>query len=561
LENSRLIHLGKYGSFKSNQILGRPYHLSFEILDKSDIKDERELRIVPAAELHAAALLEEVEGDGSMPGADVDDFGLMNSTKTNVNILDEPTNQRLTMAEIEALKQDEMGTTRELIAKIMDSHSTLDQKTAFSLAKYTLKKHKKYTKRFTVLPLDVTTLTDWMMADREVSKIMEIRNETLGLIGCWGNVHAVGNHLPDSHPSCRYLVVDDTGGLLVAALAERMGILHQTDLSTDAQASESEDEGQPSKPKRSPAQSSATSNTITLIHSNQQPNLSLLRYFNYDYNNPSPNHPLHTHLSTLCWLQLLDPNSDSTYTEPPVIPQSELSTMKSNRRSNYFRKRRRWAQTKTIVDRTREGGFNGLIVASHTNPTTILRHCVPLLAGSAQAVVYSPHIEPLSQLVDAYSTARRSAFLNTPEGERKVPSDDFPVDPTLLLVPMVQTSRVRKWQVLPGRTHPLMMGRGGAEGYVFVATRVVPAQGKVEARGRQGKKRKEGEANVNVKAELNDEDVEDEEGRKEGKRVKVEDEREGEVEVTVDAAVKARDKQLNEGLDIEPEFEISAKGG
>jgi tRNA (adenine58-N1)-methyltransferase non-catalytic subunit len=533
--------------------------LTFEILDKSDIKDGRELRIVPAAELHAAALIEEAEGDGSTPGAEVDDFGLMSSTKTNVNILDDPTNQRLTTAEIEALKQDEMGSTKELIAKIMESHSTLDQKTAFSLAKYTLKKHKKYTKRFTVLPLDVMTLTDWMMADREVSKIMEIRNETLGLIGCWANVHAAGNHLPDAHTSCRYLVVDDTGGLLVAALAERMGILHQTDLSSDAQASDSEDETTPSKPKRTAAQSSATSNTLTLIHSNQQPNLSLLRYFNYDYNNPSPNHPLHTHLSTLSWLQLLDPTSDSTYTQPPVIPQPELSTMKSNRRSNYFRKRRRWAQTKTIVDRTREGGFNGLIVASHTNPTTILRHCVPLLAGSAQAVVYSPHIEPLSQLADAYSTARRSAFLNTPEQERKVPSDDFPVDPTLLLVPMVQTSRVRKWQVLPGRTHPLMMGRGGAEGYVFVATRVIPAAGKVEARGRQGKKRKEGEGKI-VKAGGAD-DVGGEEGGKEGKRIKVEDEREGEVEITVEEAAREIDMEMEDEVDLKPDLRVAAEGG
>jgi tRNA (adenine-N(1)-)-methyltransferase non-catalytic subunit len=35
-----------------------------------------------------------------------------------------------------------------------------------------------------------------------------------------------------------------------------------------------------------------------------------------------------------------------------------------------------------------------------------------------------------------------------------------------------------------------MTGRGGAEGYIFVATRVLPAEGKVEARGRppRGKK-------------------------------------------------------------------------
>jgi len=37
-----------------------------------------------------------------------------------------------------------------------------------------------------------------------------------------------------------------------------------------------------------------------------------------------------------------------------------------------------------------------------------------------------------------------------------------------------------------------MTGRGGAEGYIFVGTRVLPAEGKVEARGRppRGKKTK-----------------------------------------------------------------------
>ena len=427
----------------------------------------------------------------------------MTGAKSNANITDDPTTQRLTMAEIETLKQDEMGSTKDLIAKIMNSHSKLDQKTAFSLAKYTLKKHKKYMKRFTVVPMDVTVLTDWMMAERDFSKVMEIRNEVIGLVGCWANVHASGNVLGDAHPSSRHLVIDDTGGLIVAALAERMGILYQgTDVTQQPELGEQGndqevDEPNPSSTLHRPwrqkyhnVQMSAMSDTITVVHSNQQPNLSLLRYFNYDSNNPTPSHPLHAHLKTLSWLQLLEPDADTAYQEPELIPPEELSSMKSNRRSNYFRKRRRWERTKAVIDDARAGSFNGLVVATYTNPTSILRHLVPLLAGGSQVVVYHPHIEPLVELADYYSTARRTAFLNTPEDDRKVPSDDFPVDPTLLLVPMVQTSRVRKWQVLPGRTHPLMMGKGGAEGYVFVATRVVPAEGRVTARGRASRGKK-----------------------------------------------------------------------
>lgn len=534
-----LINLGKYGSFHSNQLFGRPYHLTFEILDKADARDDRELRIVPAAELHAAALLEEAEAEetGAAPTPS-SDGNLISIDKSNVNITDDPTNQTLTMAEIEELKQDETGRTKDLIAKIMQSHTALDQKTAFSLAKYTLRKHRKYMKRFTVLPLDVATLTDFLMVEKDFSKIMEVRNEVLGLIGCWANVHACEeDHLPTpSNPSSRYLMVDDTGGIVVAAMAERMGILHQSKPSSGPEAT-SDDEAapseepptstttvtQPTKPKRHHHQStamSATQNTITVIHSNQQPNLSLLRYFNFDCNNPTSSHPLHTNLRTLSWLQLLDPQSDSAYTEPPVLQPSELAKLKSNRRSNYHRKRRRWERIRAVTESTREGGFDGLVVASYTSAISVLRELVPLLKGGAQVVVYSPHVEGVMELTDAYSTARRTAFLlweveqeerrkrnadgnqemAPEEGEEgEVTEADFPLNPTLLLAPMVQTSRVRNWQVLPGRTHPVMTSKGGAEGYVWTSTRVIPAEGRVSARGNGRRNQKNERKEVLVK--------------------------------------------------------------
>lgn len=500
--------MGKYGSFHTNQILGRPYHVTFEILDRSESREGRELRIVPAAELHAVALVEQAEVDeASTPTVGNGETGSSTPAKSNVNIHDIRTNQKLTMSEIEALKQEDLGSGRDLIEKIMQSHSTLDQKTAFSLAKYSLRKHKKYMKWFTPLPLDLPTLADWLMEDRDPSKIMEIRNETLGLIGCWANIHFDGhdaNALPQMDPTCRYLMVDDTGGLVVAAMAERMGILHQTSLEKDPGESgdesqddeaEEQDSALPHKSTKSqkPTPMSAKSNSITLIHANQQPNLGLLRYFNYDANTPTQSHPLYTCLKTVSWLQLVDPESDLTYQEPDIMTAEDLAKSKSNKRATYFRKRRRWERTKSVVDETRAGGFNGLVVATFTNPVSILSHLVPLLAGGSQIVVYSPHVEVLAELADYYSTARRTAFLNTPAEDRTVPSKDFPLDPTLVLPPVVQTSRVRKWQVLPGRTHPLMTARGGAEGYIFTATRVLPLEGKVEARGRpprNGKRQK-----------------------------------------------------------------------
>jgi tRNA (adenine-N(1)-)-methyltransferase non-catalytic subunit len=102
-------------------------------------------------------------------------------------------------------------------------------------------------------------------------------------------------------------------------------------------------------------------------------------------------------------------------------------------------------------------------------------------------------------VADVYSVSRRTAFVTAPPASfSALPEDqklhwsgdeDFPLNPTMLLNTNVQTAKVREWQVLPGRTHPHMTGRGGAEGYLFTAVRVIPAEGKVEARGKFVKKR------------------------------------------------------------------------
>jgi tRNA (adenine-N(1)-)-methyltransferase non-catalytic subunit len=506
-------------------------------LDQPEENSKTSLRLVTAAELYAhiqnvdAPSLDEAEDGKASNGMDGVEYEVVNSEggvvmRSNKNTIDDATSQKLTMNDIEALKKEETGSGRDLIAKILESHSALDQKTAFALAKYTLRKTKKYMKRFTVLPLDVTLLTNWLLYEKEPAKIMEIREEILALIGSWLNVHHRGTHQLGSTTDGtgligggRWLVVDETGGLIVASMAERMGILYPTEADLDnSPTTPTEDTvdsslaGNPpehieslgSKSTIKPMQPLPTeTNTITLIHANSQPHLNLLSYFSFDSTNPQLSHPLYSRLKSLSWLQLLSPMEDSWYAEPEKVPDEALQTYKASKRGNYYRKRKRWERIKSIVDETRSGGFDGLVVASVMKPATILHHAIPLLRGAAQVVVYSPNIEPLAELADYYSTARRVAFqANPPEN---MPTEDFPVDPTLLLGPTIQTARCKPWQVLPGRTHPLMTGRGGAEGYVFTGTRVLPAEGKVEARGRY-KRRKMGESSK-VKEQVTAENI------------------------------------------------------
>ena len=489
---------------------------------------------MPASELYACLQEDDVsvpsEAEGmqdreAIGGVEYDIVGEDGQVvmRTNRQTIDDTKTQIMTMGEIESLKASGTGSGKELISKLLESHSALDQKTKFALAKYTLRKTKKYMKRFTVLPLDVAMLAKWILCEKDAGKIMEMRQEMLALIGSWSNVHFTPADPTPLEPEQasrigggRWLVVDDTAGLVTAYMAEKMGILCSSkedrsvepttppglpshgdtglDTTSAEQIERSETLTSPEsrrQPRLRHNTTLSTTNTITLIHSLSQPNLSLLRYFTFDVFNPPFNHPLTTRLKTLSWLQLLDPISVSSYAvEPPHLSPTELSTMKPSKRSTYYRKRRRWDRIHSTVTETRAGGFDGLVVAAVMSPLSILHHLVPLLRGGAQVAVYSPHLEPLAELADAYSTARKTAFIAEMRAKEdkggngvNLPNEDFPLDPRLILAPTIQTARARPWQNLPGRTHPIMIGRGGAEGFLFTGTRVIPAEGRVEARG------------------------------------------------------------------------------
>ncbi|TKA68200.1 hypothetical protein B0A55_09369 [Friedmanniomyces simplex] len=526
-----IIDVGRLGAFPANLLLGRPYYYTYELLEKKEGEAYSGLRVVPPSELSAEVAGTEHGGgaetpddiEDSIPTEEVVDAAEA-EPKNNRLTVDSPSRQTLTQQEIEDLKKSAAG--KEVIAKILANHAGLDEKTVFSKAKYMLRKRSKYLKRFTVLPMEIGELIEHLL-EKEPGRIMEMREETVGLVGAWSNVHVFGGGEVERDRQGkrvgggRWLVIDETGGLVVAALAERMGILRKEE-------DEEEEEGGEEVPanglssnghetgdgdvEMASAQSStangngshisngtskpaahrdfpppASTNTLTILHPAVQPNLSLLKYFGYDTNIPDPTHPLHTHLKTLSWLQLLHPNRDPTYREPDKASEKEMASWKSGKRGTYWKKRRRWERCKAIVDETREGGFEGLVVATSMDPITILPHVIPLIRGGGTVVLYSPTPEPLVKLTDLYSKDRRTAFIHLLAKYNTIPDaiskEDFPLDPRLLLAPTLQTSRIREWQVLPGRTHPMMTSRGGSEGYVFTARRVVPVEGGVEARG------------------------------------------------------------------------------
>lgn len=526
--------------------------MTYEVQERREDENFSRLRIVPGTELNADILAETNneagDADDTVIGGDGEELSLVDETgkviaRSNREIIDDSARQTLTIDEIEELKKKGASAGKELIAKLMLSHTAIDQKTSYSLAKYKILKERKFLRRFTVLPLDVTLLGQWLLEDRDSGRVLEMRQELMGLLGCWADVRFGGPPLEgvtEPHGG-RWLAVDDTGGLLVAAMAERMGLLYQEPVEEEEESQQEQTQTQqtgentstashtngteandnaeqevqaPSSPTLQKNQRKrprpddleahyALTNTITLIHPNSQPNLAVLRYFGYDAGDPNPTypyHPLFTNLLPISWLQLASPEDDPVYNEKPVdVPNDELMSWKPNKRGHYHRKRRRWARTRQIVDGTKAGGFSGLAVASTMDPISILRQALPLLSGGSPIAIYSATIEPLEQLVDCFSIGRRAAWVSNPpaeaEGKTQAELDqwpgsrEFPINPTLVLGASVQSSRAKRWQVLPGRTHPFMTGRGGADGYLFTGWRTIPAEGRISARGKFQKKR------------------------------------------------------------------------
>ncbi|KAJ8702169.1 tRNA (adenine(58)-N(1))-methyltransferase non-catalytic subunit trm6 [Pleurotus ostreatus] len=107
------------------------------------------------------------------------------------------------------------------------------------------------------------------------------------------------------------------------------------------------------------------------------------------------------------------------------------------------------------------GEFEALIVASEYDPQSILKRLNKYLGGSCNIVIHSPYVQILS---DLQVVMRASAEY---------------------LSPALSEVWLRRYQILPGRTHP-MMNMSGAGGFILHATKVYddPSAVPVEAHRR-----------------------------------------------------------------------------
>lgn len=402
------VSLGKFGSFKVDGIVGYSFGQSFEVLDHKNVQPLKNISYG----------IEENESKEATP---VPEF---ESSKDNRNLLDKGDEvQKTTAEEIETMKKEAGGNevANKIIRKIIEGHESFSKKTIYSQDKYVVRKQRKFSRRFTVNYLSPSNLLSHLRGERDQDRIMGMNVEMLGLMMSHANV------IPGGH----YLVMDETGGVVVYAMLERMN-------------------GQGS---------------ITLLHENDQPKLVFLNRTNYTEDE------LYDIVRPINLLEFLHPNESRPTAGP--FPDDVVKAMPEQRRIRYYRRMKRVNQLNLALDQVERGDFDGLVYVSTIDPVTFVPQILDKIGGSRSIVVYNQYKEILIGLNHIFLRDKR------------------------VLLPNIYESRVRHFQTIPGKLHPVMTSVGGG-GYILSGIKVLPKAG-VLASGRRSKKRKAEEEEIEQK--------------------------------------------------------------
>lgn len=432
IKSSATTSLGKYGTFDLTELETVPYGWTWEIGPPRDGKsvnneeDEGDVANIPEdAEEEAqdsttksrknknksksAAQIQQQPGAlRIMVGATLAE--LEETTATNEDIYDDPDDRSgPRLTMVDVQEMRAAGLNpQDIIEEITRTSSSFEKRTVYSQDKFIKKKQAKHMRLFTPLAPSLSVMADYHF-QRWSDKVRGMRTDSLAQMMSFSNIA----------PGGRYIIVDGVNGLLAAACVERMG-------------------GQ---------------GELLAIHDNEaQPDFEILNTMNL------PKQTVDNVLKVLHWAQV-----DPSY-KPPALPPipaklDEVELKKTPEGHKLFKsaeRERHKIMRRHAIQRDMEalrsdlfsGDWDGLLIACSYEPISIVNALLPYLAGSANLVIHSPFLQPL---VEAHSQLRASSeFVNLTLSE-----------PWL-----------RRYQVLPGRTHPEMQ-TSASGGYLLHGIRVL----------------------------------------------------------------------------------------
>lgn len=406
LKPDSIVSLGKFGSFKVNSLFGHPFGTTFEIIEDNVA--------VPVKSMTSVEEIPENEMDDSELTKDQVTKFFEVSADSNQDIINIGSKiQKLDSNQIDELKKlgasSDIG--QKIIGQIIAGHAAFDKKTLFSQQKYLRRKQQKFMRRFQIEYLGASQLLQYYI-DKDLQKVLDMSQETLGMLLSLANVR----------PGGKYLLLDETGGVLVYAMLERM-----------------QGEG-----------------LILLIHEHEHANLAAMRHSDYSEEYQSKM------IKTISWLQLAEPENERIVWN--LLPEEEVEALKPLKKLQYHRRLQRAIDINNALDMVEAGNFDAFISASTLSIPSILPYVIPRVGGSRPVVFYSPFKEALLEVQHELTQDKR------------------------VLAPSIYETRVRTYQTIQGRLHPLMTLRGYG-GYLLCGTRVYPADSVITAIGKGSRKK------------------------------------------------------------------------
>lgn len=426
------ISLGKFGAFQVNDVIGFPLGTKFEIFydeetdqwnelqkQKNGKKEKNRIPVGKVRVLLTQLKDNPVDEDSNNEMDDNKLYGdALNvsafttvSSESNRNLIDRGHDvQKLSTEDIELLKQKSV-TSQEIISQMIKSHDSFDKKTVFSQEKYLQRKQRKFDKIFTINYLSGSALLQYLIDKNDIQRVMDISEETMGMILNLANIRSNGT----------YLCMDETGGLLVYFIMERM--FGNGTGSVD-----------PNMGK------------IVILHENEHVNLDLLKFSNYSEDF------INKHIVTIPLLDFFEPlTKEEIESRVTPLPKEEVYELKASKKNSYYRKLR-WQRTQLeLLKYINEVQYDGMILGTTLHLPDLVKRLGDHIHGSRPIVCYSQFKEVLLELSHSL------------------------YDDLRFLAPTILETRCRPYQTIRGKLHPVMTMRGGG-GYIMTCTKVIPIE-------------------------------------------------------------------------------------
>ncbi|GMM38340.1 tRNA 1-methyladenosine methyltransferase subunit [Saccharomycopsis crataegensis] len=463
LKKDRVVSLGKFGNFQVNQILGYKFGQTFEVMDNDNVKpvdgrpvfdeisasiggggddeeeeeEEEEIEVEQQQQQQKQQgkqqanenqeIANQLQNSADQTNKDKADIieKLMKFSEDNSNLVDLGAKvQTLSTLEIEAMKKQSYSseTGRKIIESIINQHGNFDKKTKYSQAKYLRRKREKYSRFFIIEYISAKELLNYYIDNKDIRKSLDLSEESMAYILNLANVR----------PGGRYLIMDESLGLLTYCMLERMN-------------------GQ---------------GEIVVVSENEHVNLTALeRYSNY------PPVYINKMVKTIDFLQFISPIDDILASDEACaffkpLPKDEVDKLSKTKKARYVKKFSNYSDLIKILKTCKSGNFDGLILLTTLYIPSVLESLIGKVGGSRSVVIYSQFKELLVETFHA------------------IANQNIPI-----LGASVYETRARSYQAVPGKIHPVMTSRGGG-GYVMWGTRVFQLE-KVEAVGKGNKKKKQ----------------------------------------------------------------------